>query len=268
MKILVFVDPSFRGDWALTLAGDLAKGLGGPIVLLTTADNIEEDPAILDRAAGKLAGLPGVSVEKKARAGLARDAIISETVESHPAITIVPPAGRRGISRMIKGSRVKAVVHNAPSTVMVARKPVSDHIRRILVAVSGGPISETTVLSAQEVAKALQSKVTLLHVKSGVPIPFGEAAPEPVDPSVSALLDMLARSGIEAQLKVREGMVVHEIIAECEEGHYDLAILGQHLARREAGGIFSENLAEDIALECPIPVLVVRPRSQAATTGP
>lgn len=268
MKILVFVDPSFRGDWALALAGDLARGLGGPIVLLTTSENLEEDPGLLDRAAEKLAGIPGIAVEKRSRPGSARDAIIAESVESHPAITIVPPAGRRGISRMIKGSRVKAVVHNAPSTVMVARKPVSDHIRRILVAVGGGPISETTVLSAQEIAKALQSKVTVLHVKSGVPIPFGQAAPEPVDANVSALLDLLARAGIDAQLKVREGMVVHEIIAECEEGHYDLAVLGQHLARREAGGILSENLAEDIALECPIPVLVVRPRKQPATAGP
>jgi nucleotide-binding universal stress UspA family protein len=268
MKILVFVDPSFRGDWALSLAGDLARGLGGPVVLLTTAENLEEDPGLLDRAAGKLAEIHGVIVEKKSRPGLARDAIIAESTESHPAITIVPPAGRRGISRMIKGSRVKAVVHNAPSTVMVARKPVSDHIRTILVAVGGGPISETTVLGAQEIAKALQSKVTVLHVKSGVPIPFGQAAPEPVDANLSTLLDLLARAGIDAQIKVRDGMVVHEIIAECEEGHYDLVILGQHIMRRETGGIFSENLTEDIALECPIPVLVVRPRKQTATAGP
>jgi nucleotide-binding universal stress UspA family protein len=268
MRILVLVDPSFRGDWALVLAGDLAKGLGGPVVLLSTAENLEEDPTLLDRAADKLAGISGIAVEKKSRPGPARDAIIAETVESHPAITIVPPAGRRGISRMLKGSRVKAVVHNAPSTVMVARKPVSDHIRRILVAVGGGPISETTVLSAQEVAKALESKVTLLHVRSGVPIPFGQAAPEPADANVSVLLGPLARAGIDAQIKVREGMVVHEIIAECEEGHYDLVILGQHIARRETGGIFSENLAEDIALECPIPVLVVRPRKQTAIAGP
>jgi nucleotide-binding universal stress UspA family protein len=267
MKILVYVDPSFRGDWALSLAGDLAKGLGGPIVLLATTENLEEDSGLLDRAARKVEAIPGVAVEKRSRPGPGREAILAETIEGHPAITIVPPAGRRGISRMIKGSRVRAVVHNAPSTVMVARKPVSDHIRRILVAVGGGPISETTVLGAQEVAKALQSRVTLLHVRSGVPIPFGHAAPEPADANVSVLLDPLARAGIEAQVKVRAGMVVHEIIAECEEGHYDLVVLGQHIARRETGGIFSENLAEDIALECPIPVLIIRPRKQTANAG-
>jgi nucleotide-binding universal stress UspA family protein len=211
MRLLLFVDPTFRGDWAVALAQDLAAGLGGPLTLLTTTENLEADPGLLDRTAEKFAGIPGLEIEKKSRPGLARDAIIEETTDSHPAITIVPPAGRGKISRMIKGSRVKAVVHGAPATVMVARKPVSDHIRHVLVAVGGGPMSEPTVMSALEIAKALHASVTLLHVTSSVPIPYGEAPTPSSSVDFTRLMSLIAREGIEAQLKLREGFVVRAI---------------------------------------------------------
>src|SRR5262245_15018386 len=131
MKILVYVDPSHRGGWAMSLAQDVATGFGGAVCLLTIDDNVAADPGILDRAAEQLAGIPGIEIQKKTRPGPPREAILAESRESRPAITIVPPAGRNRFARMIKGSRVKTVVHSSPSTVMVARKPVSDHIRSI-----------------------------------------------------------------------------------------------------------------------------------------
>ncbi len=260
MKLLVFIDPSFRGEWAVKLTQDLALGLGGAVILLTTTENLAADPTLLDHAAEKFGGLAGVTLEKRVRPGPPREAIVAESRESRPAITIVPPAGRKGIARWIKGSRVKAVVHNAPSTVMVARKPVSDHIRSILVTVSGGPMSETTALSALEIARALHAQLTLLHVTSSVSIPFGEMAPTPAPHSLSPIRELLAKGGLEPRLRVREGMVINEILHECETGGYDLLILGQHMVDMDAGGLFSENIAEVLALECPIPVLVVRPR--------
>ncbi len=187
---------------------------------------------------------------------------------------------------MIKGSRVRSVVHNSPSTVAVARRPVSGRIRRILVTVSGGPMSETTLLSAHEVAQALDTELAVLHVRSDIPIPVSEKktpeAPEPASatrhgsgsevppdpahrvPEISELLAALPlKGGKKPELRLRTGMVVRGILEECREGHYDLLILGQHLAVKEAGGPLSENIAEILALECPIPVIVVRPRRWA-----
>lgn len=267
MKILLFVEPTLRGEWALTLSQDLAHGLGGSVLLLTTSENLEHDPSLLERAEKTFLNTPGLTVEKKVRPGPPREAIIEESIESSPAITVIPPAGRKGIARLVKGSRVKAVVHNAPSTVMVARKPVSEHIHRILVTVSSGPMSETTVLSAQEVAQALQAELTVLHVQSGVSIPFKGAELPPGQTAISSLKDLLVRAGIKEELRVREGLVVNEIIAECNQGGFDLLILGQHLMDREAGEPLSENLAETLALECPIPVLVVRPRLLGANAA-
>ncbi|HVR72910.1 MAG TPA: universal stress protein, partial [Planctomycetota bacterium] len=248
---------------------DLVQGLGGSLILLTIESNLEKNPALLDQAAEKFAAIPGLKIEKKARRGLAREAVVAESLESRPAITVVPPAGRRGLARMIKGSRVKAVVHNSPSTVMIARKPVSDHIKSVLVTVSGGPMSEPTAMAALEVAKALRAQITLLHVTSSVTLPHGNPGEDPRRANVLRLRELLTRAGMEPRMRNREGMVVNEILEECHDGGYDLLILGQHIVDRESGGPFSENIAEDLALECPIPVLVVRPRrwAEGAATG-
>jgi nucleotide-binding universal stress UspA family protein len=274
MKILVYVDPSPCGEWAWPPALDLTRTLAREVILLTTSENLEAHPELLDEAAARFEGGKDLVIEKKSRPGPPRRAILEESRESSPAITVFPPAGRRRLTRMIHGSRVKAVLQSSPSTVMVARKPVSDHIRRILVTVSGGPFSETTLLSAVEIAQAVQGDVTVLHVTSGVSIPYGEggeedtAAPQagPQKTPVDALIEKLSGEGIALRVRRREGMVVREILSEVEEGHYDLLVLGQHLADKASGGPLTEDISEILALECPIPVLVVRPRRWAAAS--
>ncbi len=270
LKILTFLDVKSRGRWALSLTKELAAALRADTILLTTERNVRRDPELLERAKAELAEAAGGEVTLKVRPGSAREAIVAEALESSPAVSIFPPAGRRGISRIFRGSRVRSVVQQSPSTVAVARRPASDHIRRVLVTVSGGPMSETTLLSAHEIARALSAKLTLLHVRSSVSLPAagGAAEPERRDaveiPDVTPVLADLDRGGDKPEVVIRRGMVVREILAECRRGGHDLLVLGQHLAVKEAGGPLSANIAELLAVECPIPVLIVRPRRWAA----
>ncbi|MCH2375306.1 MAG: universal stress protein [Planctomycetes bacterium] len=268
-KILVYVDQTTAGGWALTLAEDLLRGVDASVILLSVEDNLKKDPQLLERVAAEITEKTGCPAATTTRPGPVREAILAESHASSPAVTIFPPAGRKGLARVFKGSRVKSVVHNSPSTVMVARKPVSDHIGRVLLTVSGGPMSETTVLSAREVSESLNAELTVLHVRSSVALPGLEreaskaktSAAPPTD--IAELIESL-QWGREPQFKVRDGMVIREILQECGTRHYDLLVLGQHLADKEAGGPLSENIAELLALESPIPVMVIRPRRWAA----
>ena len=288
LKILVYVDHKARGQWAVSLAQELAQGLHARVILLTVEQNLKSDPELLERAAAAIKATTGDQAIMKTRPGPARKAILEESLSSSPAVTIFPPAGRRGLARMFKGSRVKSVVHNSPSTVAIARQPVSEKIGRILVTVSGGPMSETTLLSAHEVAQALDTELAVLHVSSSVPIPVSEKqstgasqiaadakvgadseVPDSAEEGVPEISELLARlpwkDNRRPELRLRTGMVVGGILDECQQGHYDLLILGQHLAVKEAGGPLSENIAEILAMECPIPVLIVRPRRWATS---
>ncbi len=269
-RILSYVDVSEESEWALTLTRELLCGVNASVVLLTTEDVVAKNPEFLDQTAAQLEESTGHSVTTAVRPGPPREAILQESRAVSPAITIFPPAGRRGLARMIKGSRVKSVVHNSPSSIMVARRPVSESIQRILLTVSGGPMSETTFLCGHELSQSLGAELTILHVRSSVPIPSVEGAKESTEPQqkipgVSDLIDVLQwKPGTEPKVVISQGMVLREILTECQRGGYDLLILGQHLAVREAGGPFSENLAERLAVESPIPVLVIRPRRWAA----
>jgi nucleotide-binding universal stress UspA family protein len=261
MKTLLYVEPTFRGEWALGLAHDLVRVLDGTLVLLTIKENLLSHPRLLDDTAARFAGLPQVRVERRVRPGPARDAIVAEARECSPVVTIVPPAGRKGLARLIKGSRVKSVVDRAPSTVMVARRPVGEHIGRILLAVSGGPMSETTALGAVEIARSLGARITLLHVTSSVALPSGTGGKDELAAPLAGVRRLLDDAGVSAETRVREGMVIPEVLAECRDGGHDLLIIGQHLAAPEAGGSLAENIAVDLALASPIPVLIVRPRT-------
>ena len=70
-------------------------------------------------------------------------------------------------------------------------------------------------------------------------------------------LEILAELGVTAQAKVRHGLVMEEILAEAEEGEYDLIVVGAHVATGLLRFMLSD-LTENIVLDSQRPVLVVR----------
>ena len=91
MKLLVFVDPAVGGDWALTLAKELTKKPGASLLLLTTEKNVKKDPELLNRALARFKQSAELVIHTKVRPGPPREAIVAESRESRPTITVVPP---------------------------------------------------------------------------------------------------------------------------------------------------------------------------------
>ncbi len=266
MHTLVYVEPTAAGAWAVDLARAIVAGTGGKLVLLTSEESLSRRPGLLEETRARLGDIPGVTVETRSRTGRPREAIIAEATATFPALTVIPPAGRRGFARLLRGSRVRAVVGRMASTVMVARRPVHERVRSVLVAFGGGPMSEATVLGAIELARALGASITLLHVSSDVSLPRVSATGESAGELAERLWKLAADAGLDAAVRLRDGMVVPEVIAECLQGGHDLLIIGQHRIAPEAGGALAENLAVDLADQSPIPVLVVRPRQESSGT--
>ena len=275
MNVLTFVDPSPRGEWSLRLTAEFAGRLAHRVVLLATEEDAGADPGMLDRAASAVGGLEAVVVEKKVRPGRPRRVIIEEASENLYELTIFPPAGRNGLQRLLQGSRVRSVVRHIPSSVLVARRP-SARIRRILAAVSASPFGQTTVGAGLEIAKALESDLTAIHVVSKVPLPAGEEPPgggleEAPDARPEGVLEKVREefeaAGRKPKIVIREGLVVEEVIQEVDAGNYDLLVVGHHIAAHLQADL-QQDLSERLILWCPIPVLVIQPRKVAARTGP
>lgn len=266
-EILVYVDPSQRGEWAIGAAAQLVPALFTRLVLLATVDDVKDDPALLSRAKEAFAG-KAREIREVVRPGPAERAVKEECERSRFALVVVPPAGRKAIARLLKGSRVATVVRQVKSSVLVARRP-PPRFRRIVLAVGGGVHSLATALGAIEVAKALSAELEVLHVDSSVELPaelpwVEKRIPNPAitarserETTLEGVKEALAANGFTRPLRLRRGMIVNEVLAEIEEHADDLLVLGAHRAAGAETWML-DDVTEQILLSSPISILVIR----------
>ncbi|MGE0455640.1 MAG: universal stress protein [Vicinamibacteria bacterium] len=256
MDVLVYADPSPRGEWALAAGRQLAARVGRSVVLLATEEDAAARPDLLPRFRQALAGAEGI--EERQRPGPAERAVIAETSAHAYDLVIVPPAGRGAIARLLKGSRVASVVRQARAPVLVARRP-PERIGRVLAALSGRASAGPVCRAAAAIAKDLGARLALVHVVSEIRLPGAPRPPTGGEdasgrPPHEAMQRLLAACEIAAELHLREGLVVEEILAEIENGAHELLVAG---AEEPDEALGREPVGERLLLRCPVSMLVV-----------
>ena len=71
------------------------------------------------------------------------------------------------------------------------------------------------------------------------------------------MLEILRAEGVKAKALVRHGLVVDKIIAEAQDGHFDMLLIGAHTTPG-IEGLLSSDLAKQIMLSANRPVLIVQ----------
>jgi nucleotide-binding universal stress UspA family protein len=258
MDILLYCDPSPRGDWAVTAASMFPKALAGSITLLATEEDLRANPALVASIRARLADNAD-SIVEIAKPGPAERAVPAAAAERRYDLVITPPAGRSALQRMLKGSRVASIMRTVATPVLVARRPPR-RMGHVLVALSGGAPTADIVRYAQKVAGAAGATLSFIHVSSEVPVP-GTADATPAGP-IAEIERALGEAGIKRPCIVRDGLVVDEILREMDSGAYDLLVLGAPSA--PAGSLWTrENVVERILLQCPSSVLIYRKRAES-----
>lgn len=253
LRILVYVDPSPRGEWALSMAAQLPLDVVESVQLLATTEDVSANPGLMSHASTRCAAFAS-NLSESVLAGPAERAVTEEVRQRKYDLVIVPPAGRNAIQRMLKGSRVATLVRRLPASVLVARRPPSQ-IRTILAAISGGAASDAVVQQSSTLARALGAKLTFLHVSDEISVPGARPQGE-LEPLDRIQLSMQSR-GAPGTLLVRDGIVVDEILREMDTGAHDLLMVGAP-STPESERWARENVVERIILHCPAPVYVVR----------
>lgn len=254
MDTLVYVDPSPRGEWALTMAGLLPPDWRSSLHLVATAEDVAAHPGLLERAQARL-GAAGPVAEVVLH-GPAERAMVAEATARHFDLLVVPPAGRSAVARLLKGSRVATVVRSVRAPVLVARRPPA-RLDRLLAAVSGGRSTAPVIRVANALAHGLGAHLRFVHVTSEVALPFGGDSAHPAGASAAeSVREMLAAGGEPADLAVREGLVVEEVIEEFEDGAHHLLVLGMH-GEAAPSSWGREDVTERILLRCPGSTLIV-----------
>jgi nucleotide-binding universal stress UspA family protein len=228
----------------------------------------EEVHELAKLAAAELraAGMP-VAIHR--RIGRLTEQVVLQARSAPYDLVVIGSRGRRGIVQFLLGSVALRVTGHVPTSVLVFKGAIRD-LRRFLVCSSAGPVSDRTVRFAGDLARALGSSLTLLHVMSQLPL-AQDAPPADLEASaeelihrgsregahLSRMLDLLAVEGQAARAVVRHGLVRDEIIAEAREGRYDLVVTGAHVTPGLNARLV-DDLSADILLAANRPVLVVR----------
>jgi len=137
-------------------------------------------------------------------------------------------------------------------------------MRNLLVAVDGSEYSEAAVRVAGELVRQHgAASLTLLNVIEVVTSDAGpvEVPGSPGDPEVWATFarprEILAESGIEPKLLLREGDPANEIVETARVGGYDLIVVG-HRGLSPVKAFLLGSVSDRVVAHAPCSVLVVR----------
>jgi nucleotide-binding universal stress UspA family protein len=272
MRILLYSDGSAIGSQALELGKRIAVVLASAVDILAIArraDRREAARADVEAAVKELRAAD-IPVKIYQRPGLTAREVMGQARAMDYDMVVIGSRGRRGIRRLIAGSRACSILGGVTSSVLVVKGRPREAIHSILLCSAAGPASQETAKFAARLARALGASLEVLHVMSQVALEEDaqaadlEAAAEELMESntregihMAAMLEIAAAEGVDGEPLVRHGLVVEEIIAEAQDGHFDMLVVGAH-ATPGIEGLLSSDLAAEIMLSANRPVLIVR----------
>ena len=272
MKMLLCSIGSKKRKTTLRYGATLARALSAEVMLLGVVDKKRKSSRlelIMNTIARELTD-DGLSVEMRIEIGNAEEALLAECErETYDLIAMGALGGKRS-RRALVSSVARRLLERTESSVLVIKGNRAE-VSRVLVCSSGTEHGRLAVQTGATIACLLGAQATLLHVLD--PIPAMYAGLERMEETLSEFLSTDTEPAHElkwgaevlkaecdiAQLKVRRGLVVDEILREGERGEYDLIVLGSSRYPNGLVRIAMGNVAYEVVSRAKRPVLVVRP---------
>ena len=257
MHILVATGGATHSDTAVTLGTQIAKCTHSTLTLLTVIRHEEDEvqaEAILARAA-TLAAQQGMTAQKHIRTGQVAVEIIAEGNEGYFDLVVVGERHEHSLVTRLLGATADRVIAQMPCPVLIAR-PQSTGLNRLLLCEGG---REPSLLDrfVKRLSSLLQAagELTVLHVMSQMTAAPGVRGWE-LRAEADELITQHTREGellehdaaalqqlpVHLHTKIRHGLVVDEILAEANDGEYDVIVIGAH-----QGSTWERFLLDDLA---------------------
>lgn len=262
MRILICTDGSSTAEQAASLVSRLNYPAETEIVLLGVSET-NGDQAKLTDSFGRMEralGGPRPGINHLIRYGSPAEQIQKETEEKHyDLVAVGAPGAARGLASLRAGSTVHKLARNLRIPVLVARN-VPARLNRILICTSAEAPAEHTLRTGGSLIAPAGSETSLLHVMSQLALRLDSPPEDLLDTARSAIerqtregqhlkrgMHILQEVGVlpPVQPRLRHGLVVDEVLAEVEEGGYDLLVIGGHY--QHSGSRWMDLLLEDIA---------------------
>ena len=270
MKVLICVSNLLVDEPGLVFGGKLARSLQADISLLHVISG-KKEPAgqekgdvLLREASSILSDFPVKTILQWG------DVVnqINKEAERGKYDMVVISVSKIGEGRQPTSSVHRSLLKNSPCCLLVVKNPRAE-IKRILICTGGFQMSESLIAVGADIASASSSEATLFHVAANVPTMYTglktieETLQEllmtdtPVAKHLRRGAEILAESNLQAELKLRHGSAVYEIVREIDRENYDLVIIGASGANTMIKEWIFGNLTQDIVDAVGIPIMVV-----------
>jgi nucleotide-binding universal stress UspA family protein len=199
--------------------------------------------------------------------------VIPKKAQEKDFLTVLTPLGRPPLRRLLLRRSFHQLMADIEGPIIYVPSACIPPTH-ILVCLGGLGYGVTAEELGLEIAAEVRSPVTLLHVVPpiGLDYPESRAVRENLDrlTDTDTLLGHTLRMALEearnkqlkADLKIRQGNVIEEILAELKEGDYDLVCMGSLYSAHGLRQMYAPNVTAEVAEVIGCPVLTVRFKPQ------
>ena len=275
-KILTSTN-GYERTWAgIEYAAWLAKVMEVPVTLIGITEqknrpNIDEEIHPLEEIFSRAVALfeeKQVMYHLEIYEGHAED-VIPEKAKEKDFLTILTPLGRPPLRRLLMRRSFHQLMANIEGPILYVPSSCIPPTN-MLVCLGGLGYGITAEALGLEIATKVKSPVTLLHVVPPIEKDYPEArtvrenwdhltdTDTLLGRTLRDALDKAREKDLKANLKLRQGNVIEEILSELREGDYDLVCMGSLYSAHGLRQMYAPNVTAEVAETIGCPVLTVR----------
>lgn len=272
MHVLIASYSSSHSAAALEYGLELVQrsGATGTLVYVVASPNERERGHKLLQTQAAMAAEKNIEVKTELRLGQPAEQIVHLAYEAACDLIILAAEKSESLFGPLLSPPSERVLANAPCPVLLVRAGARPPLR-LLVLHGGSQAAQALPNFLNKAGGILTAgcEVTLLHVMSQMRADHQVSGWE-LSATAEELMNMKAvegvwldeaialfqpYAGVQVKPKVRHGLVVEEILAEAEEGEYDVLVLGRH-ASSGWSAILADNITKEVLEKSKLSLLV------------
>lgn len=269
-SLLLCTNGSLEGRPALDYGVWLAEKLHLPVQVLGIIE-APEQKALVQQTLHTLQTqleAAGIAHTTQVQTGRAREVICAVTHPEHHLV-VLGPLGRPKWRRWLQGRAFRRMMPNLVAP-FIYTPQAHPQLERILVCTGALEYAVSAECWALSLARALGAQLTILHIAEAVHYHYPSAdqmmthwqdllnADIPQARHLRALLEQAQAQGLTADVQIRHGNIVHEIVAAARAGKHDLVVMGSKYSSHSLRGQYLPDVTAEVMETLKRPVLVVR----------
>lgn len=275
-EILVATN-GFSKTWpGIEYAAWLAGLMGIPVTLIGLIErkqrpNIDEEIHPLENIFSRAVSLfqeKKLDYHLEIHEGHAED-IIPKKANEKDFLTVITPLGRPPLRRLVLGRSFHQLMADITGPILYVPSACIPPTH-IIVCLGGLGYGLTAENLGLEIASHLKAPVTLLHVVPPIDRDYPESrtardnwdhlsdTDSLLGRTLRSALEAAQNKGLTANLKLRQGIVIEEILSELKQGDYDLVCMGSPYSGHGLRQFYTPNVTAEVAETVGCPVLTVR----------